>query len=81
VSRRPEPDPLLEVFLALRDALMPFGIAVGPVVYRLWQEAQERGTSIFTPSREFDPVKVGALEAAVALMRASAADEPGAPPQ
>jgi hypothetical protein len=77
VSGRPEPDPLLGIFLAIRDALAPFGIPVGPVVFRIWQEFQARGTGIFVGSGEFDPAKVRALEAAVALMRASAADEPG----
>lgn len=73
----PQPDPLLGIFLAVRDALAPFGIPVGPVVFRIWQESQARGVSIFTASGEFDSVKVRALEDAVALMRASTADEAG----
>ena len=55
----PQPDPLLEVFIALRAALAPFGIGVGRPVLQLWQEAQERGTAIFVGSGEFDPVRVG----------------------
>jgi hypothetical protein len=72
------PDPLLGIFLALRDALMPFGVQIGPVVFRMWQDFQARGVSMFAESGEFDPGRVAALEDAVALMRASTADEPGA---
>jgi hypothetical protein len=75
----PEPDPLLGIFLALRDALMPLAIQAGPVTFKVWQEAQARGTAIFTATHEFDPALVRALEDAVALMRASTADEPGDP--
>jgi hypothetical protein len=75
----PDPDPLLDIFLVVRDALAPFGIPVDSVVLRIWREFQARGVVAFTGSGEFDPVKVGALEDAVALMRASAADGPPAP--
>ena len=69
-------DPLLDVVAALRDALAPFGIAVGRFVPDLWRDLQGHGISPFTGSGEFDPTAVARIEAVVALMRASTADAP-----
>ena len=77
----PEPDPLLGIFLAVRDPLAPFGIAADPMVLRIWRKLQENGVPPFTGTGEFDPARVGGLEGAVALMRASAADEPPGRPE
>jgi hypothetical protein len=75
-GRRDNTDPLLNVAAALRDALAPFGIAVGRFVPDLWRDLQGHGISPFTGSGEFDPAAVARIEAAVALMRASTADAP-----
>ncbi len=69
-------DPLLAVVSALRDALAPFGIAVGRFVPDLWRDLQGHGISPFTGSGEFEPAAVARIEAVVALMRASTADAP-----
>lgn len=69
-------DPLLGAFVALRDALAPFGVEVPGGLLRLWRDMAGHGVGPFTGSGEFDPAAVARLEAAVALMRQSAADAP-----
>jgi len=79
-GRRDSTDPLLDVVSALRDALAPFGIAVGRFVPDLWRDLQGHGISPFTGSGEFESDAVARLEAVVALMRASTADAPTSGP-
>lgn len=80
-GRSREPDPLFEVFKALRSALAPFGIAVSGFIPDLWRDLQGHGIHPFTGSGEFDPAAVERLDAVITLMRASTADIPTPHPE
>lgn len=69
-------DPLVEVWQAWRLALAPLGIRLGPDTLALWRDLQGHGAAPFTGSGEFRPEVTRRLVEAVALIRASTADEP-----
>ena len=69
-----ERDELLHLWLRLRDALAPLGVAVGPQVLELWRDSWARRTGLFSGSGEFNSYVVRRLAAFTAELEANTAD-------